>query len=196
MPASSFSGHFDFVITLQSPGYKNIDRVSQWLIFLFLLVYGFYLVRIGLTGHHWWLLVIPVSIVVLWLYGWVRRADPAFLVHYRVELMIAAVAWFMLPLYQYHRLTGIAYALMAVMERWVKIPDEIGFAKDRVVRNSFPAKTYSWNQIDQVVLRDNLFTLDLKNNQVIQKPLQEAVSPETEAEFNAFCRQQLLPNVP
>ena len=101
------------------------------------------------------------------------------------------MTWLLLPLAKYHVIIGVAYAIMSVIERWVKFPDEIGFTKEKVVRNSFPKKKYEWFEIDNVVIRDNWFTLDLRNNKVIQKELDEPVSPELIAEFNAYCKEQL-----
>ena len=184
-------GEFDFIITLKSPGFKYVNIVSQVLLMLFLTAHFYYLIRIGMFGNHLWLVVIPLLIIGLWLYGWVRSVDKSFQVNYRMELMIAAMAWMLLPLAKYHVIIGVAYAIMSVIERWVKFPDEIGFTKEKVVRNSFPKKKYEWFEIDNVVIRDNWFTLDLRNNKVIQKELDEPVSPELIAEFNAYCKEQL-----
>ncbi|HSK12586.1 MAG TPA: hypothetical protein VK907_05190, partial [Phnomibacter sp.] len=145
----------------------------------------------GFADGQYWLAGIPLIICGLWLYGYVKAADPKFVVYYRVELMVAALGWFFIPLFAYSHLFGYAYGLLAIAERYIKIPDEIGFNKEKVVRNTFPAKTYQWFEIDNVVIRDDLFTLDLRNNKLIQKPLDENISPELEREFNEFCRQQL-----
>lgn len=182
---------FDYIITLKSPGFKYVNWMSQGMLLLFLITYFFYLFRLGLWGNTLWLLVIPILIIALWLYGWVRSADKTFQVHYRLEMMIAAMAWILLPLFPHSSWIGWGYALMAVIERWVKFPDEIGFSKEVVVRNSFPRKKYEWFEIDNVIIRDNLFTLDLRNNKLIQKELEEPISEELEKEFNAFCKQQL-----
>lgn len=185
------AGKFDFVITLQSPGYRYINAVSQLLLLLFLATYFMYLFQLGMFGKNLWLLIIPVLIIGLWLYGWVRRADKTFEIHYRTELMIAAMSWILMPLYEHHVYIGWGYALMAVIERYIKVPDEIGFSTAEVVRNSLPKKHYEWIDIDNVVIRDNLFTLDLRNNKIIQKPLQQPIAPELETEFNEFCKNQL-----
>lgn len=190
-PEPHASGKFDYVITLQSPGFRLINAISQLLLLLFLVTYFFYLFRIGMFGQNLWLLVIPVFILALWLYGWVRSAHKNFLVHYRIELMIAAMAWLWLPLSPHHAWIGWGYALMAVIERWVKAPDEIGFSREAVVRNSFPKKKYDWVEIENVMIKDNLFTLDLRSNKIIQKELDEPITEALEKEFNAFCKQQL-----
>lgn len=182
---------YEYVITLKSPGFKYINIVSQLMLFMFLVTYFFYLIRLGFHGKTLWLLAIPALIIAIWLYGWVRSSDKNFQVHYRIEMMIAAMAWILLPLFPNSVWIGWGYALMAVIERWVKFPDEIGFSKEAVVRNAFPKKRYEWFEIDNVMIRDNLFTLDLRNNKIIQKELDEEISKELETEFNAYCKEQL-----
>ena len=184
-------GKYNYVITLKSPGFTFINAISQLLLFLFLVTYFFYLFRIGMFGQNLWLIIIPLLIIALWLYGWIRSANQNFLVHYRIELMIAAMAWILLPLIPQHHWIGWGYALMAVIERWVKAPDEFGFTKEAVVRNTFPKKKYEWVEIENVLIKDNLFTLDLRSNKIIQKELEEPIADELEKEFNEFCKKQL-----
>ncbi|MCU0387223.1 MAG: hypothetical protein MUE71_01285 [Chitinophagaceae bacterium] len=183
--------NFDFVISLKRPDYRAVDWISKILLLLFMASFFYYVINSGFGNGQYWLAAIPLLIAGLWLYGYVRSAKPDFVVYYRLELMIAALGWFFIPLFDYSQLLGYAYAFMAIAERYIKFPDEIGFTKEKVVRNTFPSKTYQWFEIENVVIRDNLFTLDLRNNKLIQKPLDEAVSPELEKEFNEYCRNQL-----
>lgn len=183
--------NYEYVISLKRPSYKGINMVSQWLLVLFLAAFFYYIFRTNFAGKQYWLGAIPVIIVGFWGYAYIRRANPTFMVYYRVELMVAAMGWFFIPLFAWSYMLGFVYALMAVAERYIKFPDEIGFSKDKVVRNTFPPTSYEWYEIDNVVLRDNLFTLDLRNNKIIQKQLEEEVTPEMEAEFNEFCKKQL-----
>jgi len=182
---------FDYVISLKRPDYRAVDWVSRILLLLFLSSFFYYVIRTGFAGGQYWLAAIPILICAVWLYGYVRKANPQFVVYYRLELMIAALGWFFIPLFANSQYLGYAYALMAIAERYIKFPDEIGFNSEKVVRNTFPSKTYQWFEIDNVIIRDNLFTLDLRNNKIIQKTLDEAISPELEKEFNEYCRQQL-----
>lgn len=182
---------FDYVISLKRPDYRAVDWISRILLLLFLVSFFYYIIRTGFAGGQYWLAVIPLLIGAGWLYGYVKKANPQFVVYYRLELMIAALGWFFIPLFANSHFLGYAYALMAIAERYIKFPDEIGFTSEKVVRNTFPSKTYQWFEIDNVIIRDNLFTLDLRNNKIIQKSLDEEISPELEKEFNEYCRKQL-----
>lgn len=48
-----------------------------------------------------------------------------------------------------------------------------------------------WEQLNNLVLKDGLVTIDLKNNKLIQQYLDESSIPVNEQEFNDFCKKQL-----
>lgn len=181
----------EYIITLKRPGYKAIDLVSIILLVLFLIAFFYFLAQTGIHGNNWWLLFVPTIIIGLMINGFANRKKQDFLVYYRTELFIAALGWFLLPIYSDARFIGWMYALMAIIERYVKFPDEWAFSKDKVVHLIIPKKTYEWVEIDNVIIRDNLFTLDLRNNKIIQKELDVPVDKNTEEEFNNWCREQL-----
>lgn len=57
-----------------------------------------------------------------------------------------------------------------------------------VIYPSFPSKWYPWEVIDQVILKDNMLTIDLKNNKLIQISISEKENEKLEAsEFNTYC---------
>jgi hypothetical protein len=182
---------FDFVISLKRPDYRAVNWVSRILLLIFIVAFFYYVVRTGFAGRQFWLAAIPLLICSAWVYGFVKAANPQYVVYHRLELMIAALGWFFIPLFAYSQLFGVAYAMLAIAERYIKFPDEIGFTSEKIVRNTFPAKTYQWFEIENVVIRDNLFTLDLRSNKLIQKPLDEPIELSLEKEFNEYCKKNL-----
>lgn len=62
-----------------------------------------------------------------------------------------------------------------------------------IIIKSLFRKTYQWSEIENVVLKDRLLSVDFKNNYLIQIE----ISPESyaidEATFNQFCHQHLKP---
>ena len=181
----------DYIINLKRPSYRAINTVSVLLLALFLVAFFYYIVQRGLDGKNVFLLLVPAMIVGLAVRGFLNRKKPDFLVYYRTELFIAALGWFLLPIYAKAKLIGWMYALMAVIERYVKYPDEWSFSKENVVHHVFPRKVYEWVEIDNVMIRDNLFTMDFMNNKIIQKELDTPVDKSLEEEFNAYCKEQL-----
>jgi len=58
---------------------------------------------------------------------------------------------------------------------------------------SFPKKTFGWNDLNNIILKDGLLTIDFKNNKLAQA---EVINGENdyalnEQEFNDFCRNHL-----
>jgi hypothetical protein len=182
---------YDFVISLKRPNYKGINLVSVLLIVIFLSAFSFYIVENDLVFIRWWLLGVPILVLGLMAYGYFNRNRPDFVVHYRLELTIAAMGFMTMLYMPYHYLWAAVYALVSIAERLVKRPDEIYFSKEEIVRNSLWRKTYQWFEVENVLIRDNFFTLDLRDNRLIQSLLDQPTDAATAAEFNAFCKEQL-----
>ncbi len=181
----------DYIITLKRPSYRGINAVSVLLLVIFLVAFFYYLAQKGIRGKDAFLLVVPAMIIGLIIKGFMQRNRKDFLVYYRTELFIAALGWFLFPMFTCAKYIGFMYALMAFIERYVKYPDEWAFSKENVVHIIFPKKIYEWVEIDNVMIRDNLFTLDLRSNKIIQKELDMPVEKSLEEEFNAWCQDQL-----
>ena len=62
------------------------------------------------------------------------------------------------------------------------------FYDDRIIYPSFPKRTILWTELNNVILRDGVLTIDLKNNKVFQN---EIYSPASEIDFNEYCDSQL-----
>lgn len=67
----------------------------------------------------------------------------------------------------------------------------ITVSKEEVVYPSFPKKEFSWNELNNVVLKDDMLTIDIKNNKVYQHFIQNSEQFANEVAFNDFCRKQL-----
>lgn len=52
-------------------------------------------------------------------------------------------------------------------------------------------KNYPWEQVDNLILKDHLLTIDLKNNHVIQNEISPESYAVSEEEFNSFCESHL-----
>jgi hypothetical protein len=55
-----------------------------------------------------------------------------------------------------------------------------------------PYKRYKWNEISNIILKDNILTLDFKNNKLIQGEIE---TPVDEIAFNTFAKQQLAKHI-
>ena len=66
--------------------------------------------------------------------------------------------------------------------------DYFHFALGRIEQRNYPFKKYNWNGFSNVVVKDNILTLDFKNNKLFQGEIE---TPVNEKIFNAFTAEQL-----
>lgn len=52
--------------------------------------------------------------------------------------------------------------------------------------------SYKWSDFSNIILKDNLLTLDFRNNKLLQLDINEEKTDVDQEEFNAFCAAHLL----
>ncbi|MFZ9241091.1 MAG: hypothetical protein ACO22R_08105, partial [Chitinophagaceae bacterium] len=74
---------------------------------------------------------------------------------------------------------------------------EIGFSNQQIVRKGIRTKTYQWAELNNVMIKDDLLTMDFKNNSLFQAYTDDEENEEYEVEdeeFNEYCKSQLTVN--
>ncbi len=183
---------YDFILVLkQPPSYQYIDWISRLMLFMGIIAFLLEGV-VRLHAHqpaelYFQYFFIAAAVIGWWIYCYLqsRAGKTPF---YRFALMLAAWGWYFYPHGNY---LAIVYLVAAVLEKPVKVQPEYAFDKELIVSNSFPQKKYRWAEVSNVVLKDGILTIDLKNNTIIQKEVNEEVPLQDETDFNGFCRQRL-----
>lgn len=62
------------------------------------------------------------------------------------------------------------------------------------LKRVFTTVIYPWQQLDNIILKDNLLTIDLTSNKLIQAELTAGKETVDEISFNRFCKEQLVNN--
>lgn len=65
------------------------------------------------------------------------------------------------------------------------------FGDDEIIFNIFPKKNIEWSQLNNVILKDGILTMDFKNNRLLQEIVLIKDIDFTEADFNNFCKGKL-----
>jgi len=108
-------------------------------------------------------------------------------------LLLSALCWLSLQRY-------IAAGLMvvfAVMEYITNKDLIIIFTEDGIIYPSFPQKIFRWSETDQVLIKDHVLTIDLKNNRLLQFDLApDVISAPDISAFNQYCRQKCDAGLP
>lgn len=178
------SKEYDFLVTLKKNVDKKVNIISQILLLIALCAFTYVGIRLYTISP---IAAIKPFVVAAFIFCWalycITSSKPKF---YRLALLVAGVYFFFSPIG--FSWVGFLYIIAGLLEKQAKFPQEIGFDKEGITVNSFPIKNYTWNELNNVVIKDNLLTIDFKNNKLYQKEIQDIVSKEMEAEFNAFCK--------
>ena len=69
----------------------------------------------------------------------------------------------------------------------------LSVSESNIIYPSFPGKTIQWNELNNIIMKDGLLTLDFKNNKLIQVLVSKDKSDTgiDERDFNDFCKKQL-----
>ena len=62
-------------------------------------------------------------------------------------------------------------------------------AEEIIITKMLSKPVYCWNEFNNIILKDNVLTLDFKNNKLLQLNVQESDTKIDENNFNNFCRK-------
>jgi len=102
-------------------------------------------------------------------------------------LLYYALIWL---LFFHYYIIGAASLALAVLYHIAKREMDVILYSDRIVYPSFPPKNIRWTELNNVILKDGLLTIDFKNNKIIQQLIDEN-NPVDETEFNQYCLERL-----
>jgi uncharacterized membrane protein len=178
---------YDYIIVCKRPNYKLIDGISQLMLFLAMVAFASS-IRTPLDNSRSIALYAIIAGITGWLiYAYFEQRKGG-TPYYRLALLAATLGWaFQKDLWW----LAIIYFIAAAMEKQVKFPVEIAFDEEEIVINSLPRRYYYWNQLANVVIKDGILTIDLKNNTLIQKAIEDPGSAKTENDFNEFCSTRI-----
>ncbi len=103
-----------------------------------------------------------------------------------ITLIASALLW----IYYGNFWMGVLLLFFAVMSFFTNKKTIILFNEAGIVYPSFPVKKYTWADLVQVVWKDNILTIDLKNNKLLQFNIEEDFAAGFDAAgFNKWCRE-------
>ncbi|HEY6063782.1 MAG TPA: hypothetical protein VIV35_09245 [Chitinophagaceae bacterium] len=108
------------------------------------------------------------------------------------QLLIVAYSFLLVPLFKWSLFWVAAILLIFIIlfsiasRRFIVL-----VSKENIIYPSFPSQLIRWERLTNCLIKDGLLTIDFKNNQLIQQPVDESETSIDEKEFNDFCNQQL-----
>lgn len=88
---------------------------------------------------------------------------------------------------------GIIMLFFAAMSFFTNKKQIILFNEEGIVYPSFPVKKYAWADVAQVIWRDDILTIDLKDNKLLQFNIEKKFAEGFDVVgFNGWCEKRLV----
>jgi hypothetical protein len=174
-----------FEITIKNDRIKSY-RIISWLIFIPHIAYFLFLISQGQNAGIKGLILIALGIgyrVILY----ITRKKPVY---------PDPVFYFLMCLFWLTQESYLLAAVVTVLDVFLVISMTkmvFIFTKYNIERKAFPYKKYSWQELDNVMLKDGILTIDFKDNKITQAEIDPATSID-ERQFNSFASINLSTN--
>jgi hypothetical protein len=177
-----------YSIILPNEKAKTYEYVTLFILAMNLFLFGsvylsaldIHIKNLGLAGT----VVCAFSFLMLLVQRFGRHRYP-----FRLEIifLILSVFWFLMD----RDLLALCIFCFSVMGTYSRREFEVIFTNKGIIYPSFPRKTFMWKDVSNVILKDGILTIDLKNNKLIQSVISKESADINEREFNLFCKEQL-----
>lgn len=108
----------------------------------------------------------------------------------QITVVIIGITWFFLS----YLWIGILIIFLDFFATKTSKNYTIQFNKEKILLNKVYTSTFNWQQLQNVVLKDGLLTLDFANNKLLQVNIVNEINNVEQSNFNDFCNQQLFNN--
>ncbi len=178
-----------YKIVIENERYKYVRLFQIFILFINALSLSLVAYYQNDPSFWFWPLLLFISITFI-IYEKKLRAYPIFkkTSFAATGFLWAIIGWVILS----HLLIAIMLAFVGILQFFVKKKFKLIFLKYEIHIPSIKKKVFSWFELQNVILKDGLLTIDFKNNKLLQSEiLMEESNIKNEAEFNEFCTLQL-----
>ena len=181
-------GVYDYVVVLKNNHKKNILKTG-WLFAMLSIL----LLSVNLYYHpkDWLQYVYFLAVLFLTASNLfdLKRNKP-----FRFAVIMIVAGLSILSNSIMPNIIGWLFILAGFFEKRLIQNKEIGFSSKEIMVNGFFKKKINWEDLNQVIIKDDVLTIDFKNNKLIQSETDDEEDEEYEVgddEFNTFCRNRI-----
>jgi hypothetical protein len=173
-----------YTFTLKPEKQSSFYRIELLVVLLHLLT--FIILAVSRFPENIAVLCVGIAVVIVYyLYVFTRKSKSKQSNLILVPLIVFVLWWFYSGVYW----MGVLVLIFSVFAVLSKQKMQVDFSATAILFKSFSPKTINWADLNNVVLKDGLLTIDFKNDKLIQQLVEEDKANETA--FNSFCQKQL-----
>jgi hypothetical protein len=180
----------NFSLSLINTKKKQYETLGWWIVLLNGATLAYIAISVGgdqqkvllVYGLFLPLILLPLNRL------WAKKRAP----HYSdltLFYIFPCFAWAMAGFYKSAGILLILFLLFKISLR----PLRVRFTEQGIDYPSFPRKKIEWKKMVQVIVKDDLLTIDLRSNELMQQPIEKDsfIDEREVAEFNAHCQQKI-----
>jgi hypothetical protein len=165
-------------------------KTYKWLTFAMLtlnfLGFGFVLVMTKGSITIWATILLFLN-VIPWCYFLLNKKHTKFF-QLAIIFAVSAIGWFVFG----NTIMGILLLIFTAIGFYANKPTIIHFSETEIIYPSFPPKVYAWQNVTQVICKDDVLSIDLKNNTFIQHQIEKVFGEKfDQVKFNSWCAKQV-----
>lgn len=179
-----------FELVLSNDKIKTYEKIS-WFVVAFnfcAFIYMGYILA-GSEKARWPITGASLILIFIIFYLIRKRLKKARQFRFSFPLFFALFTWLQLKNYWF----AAAILLLIIFEELAKKELIVKFSLEKILYPSFPKRTIKWQELNNVILKDGILTIDFKNNKLIQiHIIHNDIDHDLEEEmFNNFFKEQL-----
>jgi hypothetical protein len=173
----------NFSIEIPNERIKTYKVVTFIMLTLNFLGFGYVFLRTNNTASIFAIIALVLN-AVPWLYYLLNKKhikSPII----EITLITSAFLW----MYFGNFWMGIIMLFFAAMSFFTNKKQIILFNEEGIIYPSFPVKKYAWAEVAHVIWKDDILTIDLKDNKLLQFNIEKGFAEGFDVVgFNGFCR--------
>ena len=179
------------------PNYEIVlrnDKEKTYFIISYIILFSNFISLLLLTianGFTKWgpFILSILAITSLFLGRYLKRPNEKQTLY--APFLFFSLAWFFTPFLW----LGFANLFFDVLDAVSRRKLTVLFSENKILYPSVFNKSIDWAAINNIILKDGILTIDLKNNKLIQQYIDEKNTTINEKEFNDFCKEKLKSEV-
>ncbi len=173
-----------YTFTLKPEKQASFSRIELLVVVLHLIT--FIILAVTRFPHNIGMLIFGILTAIIYLLlFFTSKNKVARFTLMEIPVYLFAFWWLLAQVYWMAALVFIFGTFATIAKRKVQLI----FSAGQIVYNAFPKKVFNWADLNNVILKDGLLTIDFKNNKFMQQLIEEDIADE--AAFNSFCRANL-----
>jgi hypothetical protein len=191
-----------FTFIIQEKYYQRYKKIAAFVFGIHAFIFAFMASASGSVPEKLILFICAALLIIYTSYTWLykKKKEKSYMLMY---LLMAAV-WILNTPFWYF---SLIYPVLLFLQFRMESDFSILFDEEAIVIRGLFSEKYKWQQMNNVILKDGLLTLDFVNNRIMQvEPdwnasfVNKGIIPGqsdaryavTEREFNDFCRRQFI----